>query len=215
MERVVFLIFFIAGLSACSTFDRSMESGYSNTFYEPPAQNIEDFYSARNREKAKVARSELGYESAQTLSEIEAAEVKARIDLHRLENQLAYEAEKKQYYSFKPYFKNDFERVQFLKLPTREARQRWAQARGLKTEETEFDSGTQQLIENNDIAKGMSRSAVIQSWGNPDIEEYAGNPVYGNERWVYNKQVSTDQGYRQEKRLIYFEAGRVIGWETE
>ncbi|MEK6556591.1 MAG: hypothetical protein AABZ31_15180, partial [Bdellovibrionota bacterium] len=86
------------------------------------------------------------------------------------------------------------------------------------TEEDFFDINKEidhQLIENNDIARGMSRNAVIQSWGNPDMEEFAGNPVYGNERWVYNKQVSTDQGYKQERRLIYFEAGRVVGWETE
>lgn len=215
MERVIFLVILAAGLSACSTLDRSAQSGYAYSDAESSMKSVDDFYTARNREKSREARSELGLAQAQTLNEIEASAVRARIELHRLEQNLEYEAEKKQYYSFKPFFKNDFERIQFLQLPTREARQRWAQNQGLKTEETEFDTSTQKLIENNDIARGMSRNAVIQSWGNPDMEEFAGNPVYGNERWVYNKQVSTDQGYKQERRLIYFEAGRVVGWETE
>jgi hypothetical protein len=215
MDRVIILVIMMAGLSACSTLDRSTNSGYGYSDAESSMKSVDDFYAARAREKSKQARTELGYEQAQTLSEGEVAAVRARIELNRLEKNLEYDDEKKQYFSFKPFFKNDYERIQFLQLPTREARQRWAQTRGLKTEETEFDTSTQQLIENNDIARGMSRNAVIQSWGNPDIEEHAGNPVYGNERWVYNKQVSTDQGYKQERRLIYFEAGRVVGWETE
>lgn len=215
MDRVLFLVILSAGLSACSTLDRSSQSGYGYSDSESSMSSINDFYAARAREKSKEARSELGLAVAQTLSEGEVAAVRSRIELNRLEKNIEYDAEKKQYFSFKPFFKNDYERIQFLQIPTLDARQRWAQNRGLKTVETEFDNGTQQLIENNDIARGMSRNAVIQSWGNPDVEEYAGNPVYGNERWVYNKQVSTDQGYKQERRLIYFEAGRVVGWETE
>ena len=218
MERVWILSFILiasAGLTACSTLERSGSSGYSAENSTESFNSLEEFYSTRHREKAKQARAQLGYESAQTLSESEASMVRARMELVQLERGLAYEAEKKQYFSYKPYFKNDFERIQFLQLPNREARERWAQNRGLKTEETQFDNLTQSLIEKNDIAKGMSRNAVIQSWGSPDFEEYAGNPIYGNERWVYNKQVSTDEGYKQERRLVYFEAGRVVGWETE
>ena len=214
MERVLILALVSAGLSACASFDRSHESGYARSEYSPLTRGGEEFYIDRNRSQSQNARRDLGFDRGETLSETEAARVRARMDVAQLEKQLEYDAEKKQYYGFKPYFKNDWDRIEFLKLPNRKARARWASHRGLKTEETEFDSTTQVLIENNDISKGMSRDAVIQSWGSPDFEEHAGNPIYGNERWVYNKQVSTDQGYKQERRLVYFESGRVVGWET-
>ena len=69
-------------------------------------------------------------------------------------------------------------------------------------------------IENNDITIGMSKGAVVQSWGDPERKEVAGNPLYGNERWLYNKMVSSVDGYSKQTRIIYFEGGRVAGWET-
>lgn len=214
MGRVLLAVIAFAGLTACSTFDRSSQSGYAGSGDGESMDSVRDFYLTRQKTRAAEARTELGYSTTQELDENAVALVKARIDLARLEKTLEYDAEKKQYYSYKPFFKNDWDRIQFLQLPTREARERWAANRGLKTTETSFDNQTTSLIENNDIGKGMSKSAVQQSWGNADLEEAAGNPVYGNERWIYNKLVSTEEGYKQEKRIIYFEAGRVIGWET-
>ncbi len=214
MGRVLLAMFAIAGLTACSTFDRSSQSGYAGNGDEEAMTSVRDFYLARQKSRAAEARTELGFTTTEELDENAVSRVKARIDLARLEKTLDYDAEKKQYYSYKPYFKNDSERIQFLQLPSREARERWASNRGLKTTESSFDTPTSALIENNDIGKGMSKSAVQQSWGNADLEEAAGNPVYGNERWIYNKLMSTEEGYKQEKRIIYFEAGRVIGWET-
>lgn len=214
MGRVLLTVIALAGLTACSTFDRSSQSGYAGMQDGESMDSVRDFYMARQKAKANNARTELGYTTTQDLTENDVALVKARIELARLEAGLEYDAEKKQYYAYKPFFKNDFDRIQFLSLPTREARERWAANRGLTTSETNFDNQTSALIENNDIGKGMSKTAVQQSWGNADLEEAAGNPVYGNERWIYNKLVSTGDGYKPEKRIIYFEAGRVVGWET-
>lgn len=61
----------------------------------------------------------------------------------------------------------------------------------------------------------MPAEYVKKSWGEPVNIEVSGNPIYRNERWQYNKQVATPQGYKQEKRYVYFEGGRVVGWETE
>lgn len=202
------------GLTACSGLaTRSDSSGYADRDPQTPS-TAEQYYSEKRRDAWGQAKEELGYTSPKELNEAEINTIRTRTELHRLEKSLNNDAEKKQYYSYKPYFRSDNERVQFLKLPTKEVRERWARGRGLSTEETTFSPVINQLIENNDVAKGMSKNAVRQSWGEPEFVEVAGNPLYGNERWRYNKLVSTEEGYKQETRLIYFEAGRVVGWET-
>ena len=60
----------------------------------------------------------------------------------------------------------------------------------------------------------MTTDQVQESWGEPDLVEVAGNPVYGNKRWKYRKFVSSEDGYTQQTRIVYFEAGKVSGWET-
>jgi hypothetical protein len=194
---------------------RSSGSGYADELEAADkANSVEEFYSDRQRLKWQDARAQLGISEGRTLTESEAAAIRARVDLNRLEQTLDNETDRRQYYGYKPFFKNDAERAYFINLPTRDARERYARAKGITTEETKFDQPTLNLIESNDVGKGMSRNAVRQSWGEPDMVESAGNPVYGNERWVYNKLMSTQDGYKNEKRIIYFEAGRVIGWET-
>lgn len=215
MDKILVITILAIGLSACSTLERSAGSGYR---MEPEnvdqMQSVEEFYFERSRQYWNDARNELGIPEGKTLTESEANAVRARVELNRLEQGLSYEAEKRQYYGYKPYFRNDYERIQFLKIPTREARERYARQKGITMDETKFDQATLNLIEANDIGRGMSRGAVKQSWGEPDLIESAGNPIYGNERWIYNKLVSTQDGYKSEKRVIYFEAGRVVGWET-
>lgn len=200
------------GLSACSSMDRSAQSGYYNTDRGPSA--AQEFYRSRQQQAWTDAREELGLKYSKELSEEDTARIQARVELSRLERKLNNAVEKKQYYSLKPYFKNDFDRINFLKLPNREAKTRWAAAKGISTEESHFTTDVNYLIENNDIARGMSKTAVKQSWGEPDFVEVAGNPLYGNERWKFNKLVSTDDGYKPETRIIYFESGRVVGWES-
>lgn len=215
MEKILTLALLTLGLSACAVLQRSEQSGYAHENEGLEAYNsIDDFYKSRRQLEWTEARAELGYPEGKTLNEMEANAVLARVELRRLESKLTYESEKRQYYAYKPYFRNDYERIQFLRIPTREARERFARQKGLRSEEMDFDRMTMQLIEANDVGRGMSPNAVKQSWGEPDFIETAGNPIYGNERWIYNKLVSTQDGYRQEKRIIYFESGRVAGWET-
>jgi outer membrane protein assembly factor BamE (lipoprotein component of BamABCDE complex) len=70
------------------------------------------------------------------------------------------------------------------------------------------------LIGQSDIMLGMTRAAVRESWGPPDEVEVAGQPMYGNERWHYTEQMTSSEGYTTERRIVIFEAGRVVGWET-
>lgn len=209
--RILLLLLVCYGLSACALLDVG-PTHYSSV---GPSGGANDFYKERARLNFQKAKEELGYDvSTRNLTDQEVAEVHQRIELRRLENKLTYSLEKQQYYSLKPYFANDQERIQFLRLPNRAARERWAQSRDIASVEKTFDPQMAQLIESNDIAKGMSMTAVTQSWGEPDLKEAAGNPIYGNQAWHYRKMVGTGDGYKEEKRVLFFESGRVSGWQT-
>ena len=62
---------------------------------------------------------------------------------------------------------------------------------------------------------GMARRNVKLSLGSPSQVEVAGNPIYGNERWTYERSVPTLDGFYTEKKVIYFEGGSVVGWESQ
>ena len=68
-------------------------------------------------------------------------------------------------------------------------------------------------IETRDIIMGMEPGQVVQAWGQPRDVEYAGSPGTGNERWFYYSGLS--QRYQLDRiRVVYFESGKVAGWET-
>ena len=157
---------------------------------------------------------ELGFDPKKTLSEEQKKQISDRKRLRELERSLDTHKERLQYSKVLPWFKNDVEKIEMLNIPSIEGRQVWinknkiwSRAKSLK----EYD----EVVESADIAMGMPAEYVKKSWGEPDNIETSGNPIYRNERWQYNKQVSTPQGYKNEKRLVYFEGGRVVGWETE
>ena len=157
---------------------------------------------------------ELGFDPKKTLKNSEVKQITDRKKLRRLERALDSQKERLQYSKVLPWLKGDEEKIEILSIPTVEGRQVWinknkiwSRAKSLE----EFD----EIVESQDIALGMPTEYVKKSWGEPDSVEASGNPVYRNERWQYNKQVATPQGYKQERRLVYFEGGRVVGWETE
>lgn len=213
LKSVLTLISLQFGLTACALFERSQFSGYEATG-ESSLSSIHEYRAQKHDRNWGVAREELGLTTTQELTDEQVSRIHQRVELNRLERNLPNQLERRQYFGLKPYFNSDLERIYFLRLPTIEARERWAINKGITTDEKVFDAPTTYLIENNDIAKNMTRNAVKQSWGEPDFIEVAGDPLYGNERWRYNKLVSSEDGYRSESRIIYFEAGRVIGWET-
>lgn len=198
------------GLSACAMFEID-KTQYRTTNAGP---GVQQFYAERQQLKFSEAKQELGLANTRELTQEEVMQIYKRVELHRLESQLDNKTDRQQYFTLKPYFKSDQERIDFLKLPGQYARQNYAATRGIAALETNFDSTTNNLIENNDIAKGMSMSAVQQSWGEPELKETAGNPMYGHQAWHYRKMVSTDSGYSEQTRIIYFESGRVSGWQT-
>ncbi len=59
----------------------------------------------------------------------------------------------------------------------------------------------------------MPAELVRRSWGSPDNVDVAGNPLYGNERWRFKRYSPSPEGYRLQSKLVYFEGGKVVGWE--
>jgi hypothetical protein len=202
------------GLSSCSLPQRHSDSGYLGTEFQESNSAV-DFYQTRNLRQKQLAIEELGINPSQALNENDQSSIEQRLRLKRMEAAIPTKLQKQQYYRYQAFLKNDLDRILFLQIPTIEARERWVQGLGI----SEIDNGgysdeMAKLIESNDIVIGMSQKAVTESWGDPEIVEVAGNPVYRNECWKYSKYVSSEDGYRREMRLIYFEGGRVVGWET-
>jgi len=207
--RILLALSFL-GLSACALMDRSPRSGYR--YEDETASAAPDLYRQKQLNVEYEAREELGY-LGRPLSPEERMAIETRIRLKRQEGKIATKREKKQYFEVRSSLKNDRERLQFLSMPTYEARARFAQSRGIGHQEENYPDEVAKVIENNDIALGMSQKGVTESWGDPDMVETAGNALYGFERWKYNRYVSGNDGYQKEMRIVYFEGGRVVGWE--
>lgn len=205
------LIVSLLGLSACAALSRNPRSGYAYDEYDQPGRPL-DIYEQKQINVEDEAKEELGLGS-RPLSDDERTSVESRVRLKRMETRLATKREKKQYYGVRAALRSDRERIYFLSLPTYEARERWSQSRGLTTQDENVTDEVAKVIESNDIALGMSQKSVTQSWGDPDAVEVAGNPLYGYERWRYNRYISGNEGYQKEMRVVYFEGGRVVGWE--
>lgn len=204
----------ILGLSSCSLLQRHPDSGYLGAEFQESNSAV-DFYQSRRLRQEQLAFEELGINPSQPLNEQDQSSIEQRLRLKRMEAAIPTKLQKQQYYRYQAFLKSDQDRILFLQIPTIEARERWIQGLGISdTDNGGYSDEMAKLIESNDIAIGMSQKAVTESWGDPEIVEVAGNPIYRNECWKYSKYISSEDGYRREMRLIYFEGGRVIGWET-
>lgn len=197
MKTQTFLIFIFSLMltAACTNmpFDRSSSSGYSN-------------YSDSNFAEVDLA-------SSRSLSSIESDNFTNQSSRKSLEANLQTPEEKKQYIRYKSYLSED-EKIEFLRLEDTYARERWIQSRGLDFSSERHSRNIASLIEQNDIALGMQKEAVKDSWGDPDYVEVSGNPKFENERWKFSLPIQTPEGYQIEERLVYFESGRVVGWSS-
>lgn len=185
----VFLICFTGISVSCTNLVRSNESGYSNT------------NSRRSGTRAKEGPAPMN--------------ISQKTRLKQLENSLSSRKEIEQYSKALPWFYNAQERIQFLSVPGFEARQKWLSDRDFNSRTGELQSEMKELVEAQDIAIGMPQALVRQAWGDPDAVEVSGNPQFKNERWRYNRYVSSQDGYKSERRVVYFEGGKVVAWELE
>jgi hypothetical protein len=70
-------------------------------------------------------------------------------------------------------------------------------------------------VASKDLVLGMSMAEVQHAWGQPTDIESAGHSRHGNERWIYRSGLSSRYGLGGETRAVYFESGRVVGWQSE
>lgn len=215
-----FLMFpLILLLSSCSQFIKTADREIHQT--GPDGGVIERYSIDSNsgkismdpREFEKFA-FELGFNPAGKLSETELLAVKHRAKLRKLERAMQTEREQHQYAKILPLLKTDEEKIEYLSIPSLEGRLAWGNrnkiwSRGIP------DPKLSDVADKQDIAVGMTGTLVRRAWGEPSDVEASGNPIYRNERWKYVKDVPTVNGYKRERRFVYFESGRVVGWETE
>ncbi|MNJ92533.1 hypothetical protein D3C87_102060 [compost metagenome] len=203
------LILSVAFNSGCANFSRAPGSGYSS------AEEMADQSSEKSSDRSlRQTAYELGKDPA-TLSSRDMAEIRDRQKVRELERTLISKKEKEQYSKVLPWFRDDQEKISFLSIPSLEGRQQWINSQGIWDRTRAPQTGMKQLVDSQDIAVGMPQEYVRRSWGEPLAVEVSGNPIYKNERWRYQRMVSSSEGYRKEIRFVYFEAGRVVGWETE
>ncbi len=157
---------------------------------------------------------ELGFDPKKGLSRSQKIQIDQRKKVRTLERRLDSQKERLQYSKVLPWLESDEEKIDYLSIPSIEGRQAWINKNRIWSRAKNLKDYSN-VMEAQDIAMGMPSDYVKKSWGEPDGVEVSGNPIYKNERWKYLRQISTPQGYRQEKRLVYFEGGRVVGWETE
>lgn len=147
--------------------------------------------------------------------ESEQTELSSPLAIKNLEKRIKTQKEKEQYSKVLPWLKNDEEKMDFLSLPNYETRQAWIREQKLWTRANDAKNQMKEFVDEQDIILGMPQELVKKSWGEPQSVEVSGNPIFKNERWKYIRNISTSDGFKQEKRYVYFEGGKVVGWETE
>ncbi|MBC7467009.1 MAG: hypothetical protein H7256_13555 [Bdellovibrio sp.] len=157
---------------------------------------------------------ELGLDPKNVLTDDEHIVIQKRRKVRNLERRLDSQKERLNYSKVLPWLENDDEKINYLSIPSIEGRQAWVNKNKIWLRNKNVKD-FENAVATQDIVLGMPADFVKKSWGEPDAIENSGNPIYKNERWKYLKQVSTPNGYHQEKRYVYLEGGRVVGWETE
>jgi len=72
----------------------------------------------------------------------------------------------------------------------------------------------QRALNEANLIRGMSTQEVRAAWGEPREVETAGDPRLCNEKWTYYNGLSSRWSI-SSTRIVYFEAGRVVGWRSQ
>ena len=194
----------------CANMRRSSGSGYGSgdVEYSDSSQRAQQ----RDQSTRKTAY-ELG-KDPDSLNESDMYEIRQRQRLRELERTLSSKKEKEQYSKVLPWFSGDEKKIEFLSIPSNVSRQQWMNKKDIWARTQAPKQEMRKMVEAQDIAVGMPQEYVKKSWGDPIVVEVSGNPLYRNERWKYQRYTSTPEGFRKETRFVYFEGGRVVGWET-
>jgi hypothetical protein len=197
--KLLGLIFIVQlfALVGCSMLQRSGQSGYSNGGSSKSGWTKVDKVEPRITHPAEDPNTP------------------AKTKIRFLENKISTKKEIEQYSKALPWFHTDEERIEFLSLNGFEERQTWMLQNKFMDRPSTVGKQLAEIIDAQDIALGMPESLVKKSWGEPETVDVSGNPMFKNERWRYQKMVSTPDGFKKETKMVYFEGGKVVGWELE
>jgi hypothetical protein len=210
--RIIFLLILTSLVGACSGLQRSQQSGYAGNRDLTQPENLREDQDSLEYKRTAY---ELGFDPTTSLSEDQLQAIDDRRKLRILERRLETEGEKAQYSRVMPWLDSDKERIEFLAIPTVEGRQSWIQQRNVMARSTKPKVGMRAALEEGDITIGMPQDFVRKAWGDPQDKEVSGNPLYKNERWTYTRYITSGDGFKKETRVVYFEGGKVVGWETQ
>ncbi len=157
---------------------------------------------------------ELGFDPKTGLTTDERKSVGERRRVRELERKLDSEKDRRHYSKVLPLLQTDAEKIEYLSIESIEGRQAWVNRNKIWSR-VKSNKDFQELVGSQDIAVGMTADLVKKSWGDPESVDHSGNEIYKNERWKYTREVPSPSGYKRERRFVYFEGGRVVGWETE
>ena len=184
-------------LLSCSSFERSPESGYAKA----------STHSTQSGWKKKSSENSILKDDAVITDQ--------KLRLKQLENSLSGKRELEQYSKSLPWFNNTQEKIEFLEIGNYEKRQEWLKDQDFPSRAKRIAMQMQEVVDAQDIVVGMPEALVKKSWGEPVDVEVSGSPLFHNQKWRYQKFVSSPDGYKSERKSVYFEGGKVVGWEVE
>ncbi|MCK5884175.1 MAG: hypothetical protein KAG61_10830 [Bacteriovoracaceae bacterium] len=117
------------------------------------------------------------------------------------------------YLRYKSRIGSTSDKIYYLDLTPRERRQYLSEI-GIIKRKSRFSRGRNiasvafgDMSLEQPIQMGMSKGDVAGTWGSPAQVDFAGNPNNQNERWSFWRNGKTN--------FVYFESGRVSGWELQ
>lgn len=164
--------------------------------------------------KVALTGEEVKQRTPSTLKEQERySEAQAlQMELYRKEQQLD-EGERRFYMKYRQNLPGVSDKIYFLGL-TPDGRREYLKDLGVLQHQVAHSRGRSiasvafgDMSLERPITLGMSKDDVASTWGQPTQVDYAGNPVYQNERWSFWRNGRAN--------YIYFESGKVSGWELE
>ena len=198
VSRSIFISLIISLPIGCTTLERSSDSGYS---------------------RATTHSTESGWKKISSNEDHRPRSYEPMTDtmlrLKQLENAISGRRELEQYSKALPWFKDDQEKIQFLEISGYEQRAQWLLSQDFPGRAKKVATQMQEVVEAQDIALGMPENLVKKSWGEPSTIDVSGSPQFHNQRWHYQKFVPSQEGFKSENKTIYFEGGKVVGWETD
>jgi len=215
LKRAIFLLTILSMFTGCAEFMRN------RSFVDEMENQDEDLFVA-NRDFPTVAGdSGMAYRSKEEISSrTPASEMEMS---QRAEERSIYKELRDKESTLSPYQQSLYrvaeqfletpsEKIYFLNLSDTEKLE-YLDARNFRSYRANTKvQGARELaslqpVYGKTLNMGMSKDDVINSWGRPSRVDIAGNPANQNERWAFYGNGAV--------RYIYFEGGRVEGWNVQ